>query len=257
MSRPGRAGATDWEVGIVVPARDEERLIRRCLTALSTACTRLLAERPLTRVRTVAVLDSCTDRTAEIVAEFPEVTAVTIRAGRVGTARAAGIAALAGDVCGPRGPRGPRAARTARRTWIASTDADSAVPESWLVDQLALADTGVELVTGFVTTDLSDTPPAVRGLAPTRTHLQDGHPYVYGANLGFTLQTYLDVGGIAPLRAHEDVAFVEHARRHGVRCHASGSICVLTSGRTEGRTPQGYATYLRDLAAPDLASESA
>lgn len=235
----------DWCVGIVVPARNEERLIRRCLTALAAAGARLRVERPQTRLRTVVVLDSCTDATAEIVSEFSDVSVLAIEAGRVGMARAAGIRALADGIGDPRG------------AWVASTDADSAVPATWLLDQLALADGGADVVTGFVATDLSDTPDELRDLAPTATHLKDGHPYVYGANLGFTLQTYLDLGGFAPLAAHEDVAFVEKARRLGVRCHASGSLWVLTSGRTEGRTPEGYAAFLRSLAHLDLATESA
>ena len=235
----------DWSVGIVVPARDEERLIGRCLSALAAAGGRLRAERPHTRLRTLVVLDACTDRTAEIVAQFPSVTGHAIEAGRVGMARAAGIRHLTEGASDP------------RRTWVASTDADSAVPETWLLDQLALADSGAQVVTGFVATDLTDTPDEVRDLAPTATHIEDGHSYVYGANLGFTLQTYLELGGFAPLPAHEDVAFVEKARRAGVRCHASGSLCVLTSGRTEGRTPEGYAAFLRSLAHLDLASESA
>lgn len=228
-----------------MPARDEEGLIGRCLSALGVAVARLRAVRPHTTVRTVVVLDRCTDRTARVVATFPEVDALTVDAGRVGRARAEGVDHLIADLGDP------------RRAWVASTDADSAVPETWLVNQLALADDGAELVTGFVTTDLSDTPDELRGLAPTPTHLPDGHPLVYGANLGFTLRAYLTAGGFAPLRAHEDVEFVEHARRHGVRCHASGSICVLTSGRVEGRAPEGFATYLRTLAHPDLAAESA
>lgn len=240
-----RRDPTDWSVGVVVPARDEERLIRRCLTAIAVAGALLRRERPLTSLCVVVVLDSCTDATGDIAAEFPDVLAVPIAAGRVGMARAAGISALAQALPDP------------GRTWVASTDADSAVPETWLLDQLELADAGAELVTGFVATDLADTPDELRGLAPTATHIPDGHHHVYGANLGFTLETYLALGGFAPLPAHEDVAFVERARRRGVRSHASGSICVLTSGRTEGRAPEGYAAYLRTLAHLDLATESA
>lgn len=234
----------DWSVRVIVPARNEERLIGRCLTALDAAVARLVDERPGASVRTVVVLDSCTDRTPQVVAAFPDVTAVRIAAGRVGAARAAGVGALSDD-------------SEPGRTWVASTDADSAVPETWLVEQLALADAGVELVTGFVTADPADTPGELRGLVPTPTLLADGHHHVYGANLGFTLRTYLDLGGFAPLAAHEDVTFVEQARRHGVRCHASGSLRVLTSGRTDGRAPEGFAAYLRALTHPELATESA
>lgn len=246
MSRPvSRPDAPDWSVGVVVPARDEERLIRRCLTGIAAAGARLRRERPQTSLRVVLVLDSCTDGTGEVAAEFPDVRPLAITAGRVGMARDAGVRALA------------QASPDPSRTWVASTDADSVVPRTWLLDQLRLADDGTRLVTGFVATDLTDAPDELRGLAPTATHIPDGHHHVYGANLGFTLETYLSLGGFPPLPAHEDVAFVEQARRRGVPSHASGSICVLTSGRTEGRAPEGYAAYLRTLAHLDLVTESA
>jgi glycosyltransferase involved in cell wall biosynthesis len=235
---------TDWRVGVVVPARDEERLIGRCLSALDVAAARLRRERPHAQVHTVVVLDSCTDATDEIVAAHPEVTAVAVTVGNVGAARAAGVEAVRSRL------------GSSRRAWVASTDADSAVPDTWLLDQLALADTGVDLVTGFVTTDLEDTPRALRDLAPTRTRLEDGHSQIHGSNLGCTLRAYLRLGGFAPVTAHEDVGLVERARRHGMRCHASGTLRVLTSGRVDGRAPDGFAAYLRTLA-PELAEEPA
>src|SRR6476661_8571682 len=49
------------EVLVVVPARNEERLLPRCLQALQDAADRLAAERPGVAVRVVVVLDRCSD----------------------------------------------------------------------------------------------------------------------------------------------------------------------------------------------------
>ena len=59
------------EVLVVVPARNEERLLPRCLQALQDAADRLAAERPGVAVRVVVVLDRCSDGSAEIVAGWP------------------------------------------------------------------------------------------------------------------------------------------------------------------------------------------
>ncbi|MDQ1620699.1 MAG: hypothetical protein QOE19_3268, partial [Actinomycetota bacterium] len=47
-------------VGVVVPVRDEQELLPRCLDALEVAIARLTADRGLP-VSAVVVLDRCTD----------------------------------------------------------------------------------------------------------------------------------------------------------------------------------------------------
>lgn len=243
-SEPG--ALLPWTVGVVVPARNEEALIGRCLEALADAATRLRQAAPGCTVDIVVVLDSCTDRTAEIVAQFPEVRTVTTDVGTVGAARALGVAAVADRVHDPRG------------VWIACTDADSAPPPEWLVGQLTIAEQGHALVAGVVWVDPDDPdlPSEIaHAVEESHTGVPDGHDRVHGANLGFTLQTYLDLGGFAPTPAHEDVLFVRHARARGVPSFASGSLPVLTSARLEARAPQGFAAWLREQCPPeDLAS---
>ncbi|MGP7961250.1 hypothetical protein ACTVCO_10660 [Sanguibacter sp. A247] len=53
-------------------------------------------------------------------------------------------------------------------------------------------------------------------------------------------------GGFDPVAAHEDVGLVARLRALPVRIVASDVVDVLTSGRTEGRAPHGYAQYLRE-----------
>lgn len=226
-----------WTVGIVVPARNEEALIGRCLEALAVAVDRLLEVAPGCVVDVVVVLDSCTDRTAEIVATFPCVRTVTTAAGTVGAARGLGVAAVAELVRDPRG------------VWIACTDADSAPPPDWLVGQLAIAEQGHALVAGVVYVDPEDPDlprELVHAVEESHSGVPDGHERVHGANLGFTLQTYLDLGGFAPAPAHEDVLFVGSARSRGIPSFATGSRPVLTSARLDARAPFGFSTWLRE-----------
>lgn len=228
-----------WTVGIVIPARDEEALIATCLTAVDAASRSVQDAAPGSVVDIVVVLDSCTDGTAEVVARYPGVRTVTTAIGVVGAARALGVAAVAERARDPRG------------VWIACTDADSAPPEDWLVRQLTIAEQGHALVAGVVRVDPEDphlSAKVAQAVDPVEG-IPDGHDRVYGANLGFTLQAYLDVGGFASLPAHEDVQFVGQARRHGVPSFASGKLKVLTSSRVVGRAPEGFAVWLREQGA--------
>ncbi|MDO5501820.1 MAG: glycosyltransferase [Actinomycetia bacterium] len=226
-----------WTVGIVVPARNEEALIGRCLEALAVAVTRLHEVAPGCVVDIVVVLDSCTDRTAERVAQFPGVRTVSTDVGTVGGARALGVASVTERICDPRG------------VWIACTDADSAPPPDWLVGQLTIAEQGHALVAGVVYVDPDDPDlprELVHAVEESHSGIPDGHEQVHGANLGFTLQTYLDVGGFAPVPAHEDVLLVGRARSHGVPSFATGALPVLTSARLDARAPEGFSAWLRE-----------
>ncbi|MEP6745038.1 MAG: glycosyl transferase, partial [Gemmatimonadota bacterium] len=63
---------------------------------------------------------------------------------------------------------------------------------------------------------------------------------------------YLAASGFPLEPEHEDVHLVAHLRaEQGLREVASDRCWVLTSGRSVGRTPGGYAGYLaHDLVAP-------
>ncbi|MFC6344030.1 hypothetical protein ACFP8W_18770, partial [Nocardioides hankookensis] len=68
---------------------------------------------------------------------------------------------------------------------------------------------------------------------------------VHGANLGVRLTAYLEAGGFPEVREHEDVALFEAVLRTG-RPWVTGTR-VTTSARLRGRTPGGFAGYLRAL----------
>ena len=134
--------------------------------------------------------------------------------------------------------------------WIACTDADSAVPADWLQTQLLHARSGVELLLGTVRPDPQELAAGVLAAWRLRHLIADGHPHVHGANLGVRADTYLAAGGFPDVASHEDVLLSRAVRAAGGRVLSTGASPVLTSGRSNGRAPEGMAHYLRELALP-------
>jgi glycosyltransferase involved in cell wall biosynthesis len=217
-------------VAVVIPARDEEALVGRCLASVERAAARARAVG--VPVRVILVADDCRDGTAGI-ARAAGVEVIESAAGRVGAARARGVDAALAGWAGPDD-----------ELWIACTDADSEVPPAWITSQLELADAGADVVVGTVRPELADlSPEQVAAWRATRVPGRaNGH--VHGANLGVRAGAYLAAGGFPAVAEHEDVDLVARMRARGASVVASAAGEVLTSGRRDGRTPGGYAGYL-------------
>ncbi|MBU1360404.1 MAG: glycosyltransferase [Gammaproteobacteria bacterium] len=222
-------------IGIVIPAHDEEEHIAACVRSarLAGAHPDLLGE----PVQVLVVLDSCSDATGRLAAEFGAAT-LEVNARNVGTARALGAEALL--------------AQGAR--WLAFTDADTRVSGSWLVDQLALQ---VDAVCGTV--DVDDWSPHGAHEDLIRWHFgetytdADGHSHIHGANLGVAADAYRRVGGFSALACSEDVALVEALRAGGARIAWSARPRVVTSARKNARASGGFADALINAVAQRLA----
>ena len=236
-------------IGVVVPARNEERRLPRCLAAIATAATALrTGDGEIPRLRVVVVADRCTDTTFDIASGWPGVEVVVSDVGRVGAARAAGIDHLL---------RTEHDLGTAdRQIWIACTDADSAVPVEWLRLQLHHARAGIELALGTVAPDPQELAAGLLAAWRLRHLVSDGHPHVHGANLGIRADTYRAAGGFQDVAAHEDVLLGIAVRANGARVISTAAGPVLTSGRTQGRAPLGMAAYLRELESDHLPMEA-
>ncbi|SMQ71956.1 glycosyltransferase family A protein [Agreia sp. VKM Ac-1783] len=224
---------------IVVPARDEEKTIARCLDALEQAVARLHSARPTDgpEVRIVVVLDRCVDGTASVVARRPSVDFLAISAGKVGVARSRGIErALADSAFAP------------ESVWIANTDADSAVPADWLCVQLEAAEAGHGVLLGAVRPDEEGLDAERLAHYLLRHPLRESHRNVHGANLGVRADHYLAGGGFAPVATGEDAALVAKLESLGVDVTSTARAAVLTSSRLLGRAPDGYAGVLRAVA---------
>ena len=217
---------------VVVPVHNEAELLDRCLTALGEAVA--TAARRGIRCVVRIVLDDCTDGSSLIADAHPFPT-MTISALRVGEARSRGIQAAMREL----------RSTPPQRVWIANTDADSAVPPEWIVAQCDLAAAGADVFIGTVRPDFVDLSPRHQRHW-VRTHssgVPNGH--VHGASLGIRASIYTAAGGFGDLDEHEDVELVRHCRLLGANLCASAAAEVITSGRFIGRTPGGYAGYLR------------
>ena len=224
-----------WHVCVLIPACNEQELLPRCLHSVLRARAGLPGG---VTADVVVAVDRSWDGTARIAAQllrgFGQV--VEVDAGCVGVARAAAAEAAL-----------TRYGGNLRDCWLANTDADCVVPENWLLEQLVLAEAGVEAVTGIVDVDHFEEHDAGVERRFRETYLvhEDGtHPHVHGANLGVRADAYLRAGGWHSLRTAEDHDLWNRLGAAGCRRVALGRLKVVTSGRRVGRAPSGFAEAL-------------
>ena len=226
------------EIGVVVPAHDEERRIDACLASLRVAARHPALEGR--RLRVVVVLDACSDRTGDRVARDRDVDIVEVDHRSVGPARSAGFDHLL------------RAAGVAdHRHWLATTDADSLVPADWLARQLEWRRRGADAVAGTVDVrDWSEQPASVRHHFERHQRsygLGFDHPHVHGANLGLSAAAYRAAGGVPHIDRAEDHALWDAVGAAGLRRVSAPDLPVITSSRRDGRAAGGFSDLLRSL----------
>jgi glycosyltransferase involved in cell wall biosynthesis len=222
-------------IAVLIPARDEEILLPRCLESIFRAQSRLPYD---VTCDIVVAVDQSIDRTFELARSMLPGSGVVIAtdAGVVGIARAlAARTALS------------RYKGASRHCWLANTDADCIVPESWLSEQLLLARDGAGAVAGIV--DVDDFSEHHIGVVDRfrETYLihPDGtHPHVHGANIGMRADVYLRAGGWASLATSEDHDLWNRLSSHTRHRLSVARLRVVTSGRRVGRAPQGFAQAL-------------
>jgi glycosyltransferase involved in cell wall biosynthesis len=221
------------EIGVVIPARNEEVLLPACLDALELAIA-AVAPVPVT---VVVVLDACTDASADVVAARPWAQPLSIEACNVGRARRAGAAEILDRYQGG----------ALDDLWLANTDADSTVPSDWLSGQLKLAADGWEVVVGTVAVeDWSDHQASVPDSWRAGYRATEQHPHIHGANLSFTAAAYVDVDGWPTLPVHEDAALIKRLAARGVV--STATLPVVTSARRDPRAAGGFGDTLSTLA---------
>ena len=238
-----RRVAAPQMVGVAIPARNERRDIAAALRAIKRA----LDHPAMYRTRRIIVVadDDSDDNSGELAKETlgRDGEVVMGRFGSAGAARGAAVSRLLelADRLPP------------HEVWLATTDADSRVPSSWLGAQIGWWKMGADAVAGLVKPIWEG-----KGTSPLRHRYEammaalgtgPGHPHVFGANLGFTAEAYLKAGGLSPLATGEDHALWNALRASGCRAVSVADDPVLTSTRLVGRAPGGFASLLTDLAA--------
>jgi len=224
-----------WHVDVLIPARNEEELLPRCLQSVLASLSALPGN---TTAHIIVVADSCTDHTPQIAAEMlrGRGTVLNAEVGAAGAARALAAQCALGRSCGP-----------LRRRWLANTDADCIVPPTWLADQITRARQGIEAIAGTVgVDDFAEHGPEVEARFRASYFIApDGsHPHIHGANLGLRADVYLRAGGWANLETAEDHDLWNRLVRARTVTYSTSRIEVLTSGRRVGRAPHGFAGAL-------------
>ena len=224
-----------WHVAVLIPARNEELLIQRCLNSVLAACSRLPAS---ISTDVVVACDSSTDLTLKIaervLADWGIVVATEVSI--VGCARRLAARVALQRYAGP-----------LSRCWLANTDADCCVPSTWLIDQIAIADQGIDALAGVISVDSFEEHSAESDIRFRNSYLihSDGsHPHVHGANMGVRADAYLRSGGWRGLETAEDHDLWNRLVRTASRQHSTARVSVITSGRRVGRAPRGFAEAL-------------
>jgi Glycosyl transferase family 2 len=236
MSRTGARRAPEM-VGIVLPVHDEEELLPLALEGIEQAVDALP---PGMSCRVAVVLDDCRDGSSAVAhAWASRVGALAIMGeyGSVGTARRTGSQALLSlwpDV-------NPAA------IWLATTDADSRVPQDWLTVQLEAHRGAADLWAGRVRV-VEESAVAQQW---KEAYAAERRP-IHGASLGFSGSVHEHIGGFQCLRSGEDRDLHRRAVAAGFRVTYDLRAAVTTSARRRGRAPGGFASVLGDVEGEQL-----
>jgi hypothetical protein len=232
-------------VGVVIPVHDEEELLGSALAALERAFAEVM--HLSLECRTAIVLDNCRDGSAAVARRWsralarrrvPHQSVVSLSGSAgVGNARRLGSATLL---------RLWRALDPAH-IWLATTDADSRVPPSWLAAQVAAHESGADIWTGRVSVEDWSTYDGRTALLWNEAYDDERLP-VHGASLGFNAQSYLDAGGFASLRTGEDREIHQAILDTGGHAWEDREHRVVTSARRRARAPLGFAHALSSFA---------
>ena len=231
---------------VVVPARDEEALIGRCIAALGAQVEVAPGE-----VEVLLVLDACADATATRAREAAARHGVALHL-LEGPGRGAGAARRVGmeEAC--------RRFEAIGRPGglIASTDADTEPAPDWIARQLDALAAGARAVGGLIALADDDALPVAarrvrerrgaRRMAAVREADPDAaHGFFGGASLGLTAEAYRAAGGLADRPALEDQALAAALAGRGITIARPATVRVRTSARRSGRAPHGLAADLR------------
>jgi glycosyltransferase involved in cell wall biosynthesis len=225
----------NWHICIIIPARNEEKLISRCLSSVKAAVKNLP---DFCTYDIVLAVDASTDRTFQIgkaiIADNGLVFNIDVQS--VGTARQLATASALERYNG-----------NLSQCWLANTDADCEISTKWLKLQLEHARSGIQALAGIISVDSFDEHNSYvcQRFTNTYTLYEDGtHPHVHGANFGVRADAWARAGGWNSINSGEDHDLWNRLKLLNIPMRANSSCCVVTSGRRVGRAPDGFAQAL-------------
>jgi glucosyl-3-phosphoglycerate synthase len=231
---------------VVIPARDEERQIAACLTALAAQTV------PREAFETILVADACVDATAHVARL--SAAALGLRLTLLdGPGQGAGAARRAGmDLAAAR-----LLERGLEDGLIACTDADTRPDPHWLACQLQHVRAGARAIAGLIELEPEESarlPPNVlrrreRDAAERLGRIRSvdpaaAHHHFAGASMAVTAGVYRDVGGLEPVVGLEDAMFATRLADRGISILRATDVRVRTSARARGRAPRGLSVDL-------------
>lgn len=256
------------DIAIAIPARNEASSILRCLKALDRACF----STQHMRVTIFVLVNNSSDETARKARQFnPQFAEVVVEEitlhpheSHAGGARRRAMDEAA-TIAGPDG-------------LLMTSDADSEVSPDWILANITELSKGADAVAGSVTfkpKDRAQLMPMLLARAaewrlanlqarlatlidPVAHDPWPTHLWEWGASLAVTAQAYQSIGGLPPIPLAEDRAFAKALSSHDFKVRHSHAPVVFTSGRLQGRAPQGFADLLHDYCnLPDTPCDAA
>ncbi len=260
-------------MSIVIPARNEQQRLEKCLSALYWQQT--FSGEPVDREQyeVILLLNNCTDESARVARNFAathvdfelHVVEHTFehQDAHVGSARSMLMHQAALRLRGA-----PDAlTRPAHGPLLLTTDADTVVDPEWLAETMAAFARGADAVGGDILIPRSERQglarQARRAYASDRRYLHavclleslldplahdpwPRHHHHFGASLACSLDAFDACGGMPPAPFLEDLAFYRALVGAGMRFRHEPRVRVYTSARTRGRAPVGLSGQLQE-----------
>jgi Glycosyltransferase like family 2 len=246
-------GAGRFGCVVAIPARDEDALIERCLTALA-------GQQGAPEFAVMLVLNNCRDATAARVRAAAGQLPYPLFVHEVDFAAEFANAAWARRVA-------LNAAVTLAKPdgLLLTSDADSYPDPDWMAAIIECFDAGADLICGFVAPDFADAPELpfevlrhgafefeysqltaelVSLIDPDPADPWPNHLVEAGANLAIRADALTALGGVPHVCPGEDQVLVRKARRAGYNIRHSFAPRVTTSSRLRGRAAGGWSDDL-------------
>jgi GT2 family glycosyltransferase len=238
---------------VAIPARNEAERIEECLRSLDRQ-----SRRP---DRVVLLVNNSTDETASLARSLAREVRFSLETidcelpldlSNAGNARRLALNTAAADAFD--------------NDALLTTDADTIVPPNWIEANLAVLVAGADAVCGRAILDPRDAyaiPEHLQADDRLERHLiylldalaweldpelhdaPPRHVEASGASLAVTARAYRRVGGIPAMASGEDRAFVRALWKMDAAIRHDPSICVIVSGRIDGRADGGMAGTIR------------